>query len=183
MKKRVSKVTFDLISLFQTVSMTLVSVDTVSIEKDKNNLEGMINTLDKDLKNADKKDWKIVFGHYPCHSGGRYSGYDILQKKVEPIMKKHSVDFYLSGHDHNLQHWVTKDNSRGVEHITTGAGGANRYSKKDRNVRKNEAKGMELKFFEEQYGFTYFVVNKGEISVYFVNSNGEVIHHFTRERH
>ena len=162
--------------------MTFVSVDTVSIEKDKNNPEGMINTLDKDLKNADKKDWKIVFGHYPCHSGGRYSGYDILQEKVEPIMKKHKVDFYLSGHDHNLQHWVTKDNSRGVEHITTGAEGANIYSKKDRNVRKNEAKGMELKFFEEQYGFTYFVVNKDEISVYFVNSNGEVIHHFTRER-
>ena len=41
--------------------------------------------------------------------------------------------------------------------ITTGVGGANRYSKKDRNVKKNEAKGIELKVFEEQYGFTYFV--------------------------
>jgi hypothetical protein len=166
--------------------MTFVSVDTISIEKDENNAEGMINTMDKDLKNADKKDWKIVFGHYPCHSGGCYSvylpSYNILQEKVEPVMKKQKADFYLSGHDHNLQHWVTKDNSRGVEHITTGAGGANRYSKKDRNVRKNEAKGVELKFFEEQYGFTYFVVNKDEISVYFVNSNREVIHHFTRER-
>ena len=164
--------------------MTLVSVDTVSIEKDKNNLEGMINTLDKDLKNADKKDWKIVFGHYPCHSGGCYSvylpSYNILQEKVEPVMKKQKADFYLSGHDHNLQHWVTKGNSRGVKHITTGA--VIRSSKKDQNVRKNEAKGVELKFFEEQYGFTYFVVNKDEISVYFVNSNREVIHHFTRER-
>ena len=42
---------------------------------------------------------------------------------------------------------------------------------------------MELKFFEEQYGFKYFVVKKDEISLYFVNSNGEVIYHFTRERH
>ena len=58
-----------------------------------------------------------------------------------------------------------------MEHITTGAGGVNRYSKMDRNVKKNEAKGMELKVFEEQYGFTYFVVSKDEISVYFVNSN------------
>ena len=171
------------ISLFQTVSMTFVSVDTVSIEKNKNNPNRMINTLDKDLKNADKKDWKIVFGHYPCHSGGRYSGYDILQEKIEPRMKKYSVDFYISGHDHNLQHWVTKGNSGGVEHITTGAGGANKYSIKNKNVRKNEAKGMELKFFEEQYGFTYFVVNKDVMFVYFVNSNGEVIHHFTREKH
>ena len=45
-----------------------------------------------------------------------------------------------------------------MEHITTGAGGVNRYSKMDRNVKKNEAKGMELKVFEEQYGFTIHIL-------------------------
>ena len=33
-----------------------------------------------------------------------------VQEKVEPIMKKSNIDFYLSGHDHNLQHWVSKGN-------------------------------------------------------------------------
>ena len=82
----------------------------------------MINLLKNDLKNAAKGDWKIVFGHYPCHSGGHYSGSTVLQEKVLPIMKTHNVDFYLTGHDHNQQHWVTKGDPRGIEHITTGEG-------------------------------------------------------------
>ena len=69
------------------MTATFVSIDTISIEKDKNNAGGMINLLNNDLKNAGKDDWKIVFGHYPCHSGGHYGGSDVLQEKVLPIMK------------------------------------------------------------------------------------------------
>ena len=165
------------------MSATFVSIDTISIEKDKNDASGMINLLKSDLKNAAEGDWKIVFGHYPCHSGGHYSGSTVLQEKVLPIMKMHNVDFYLTGHDHNQQHWVTKGYPRGIEHITTGAGGESEYSQYGHNVRKNEKKGMELEFFDKQYGFSYFVVGKDKITVQFVNDNGQVIHQFTRNKY
>ena len=46
---------------------------------------------------------------------------------VWPVMKRHGVDYYLAGHDHNLQHWVEKDNPHGgVEHVISGAGGKSR---------------------------------------------------------
>ena len=169
--------------MFQFVSATFVSIDTVSIEKDYNDAEGMLNLLNNNLKNAGEEDWKIVFGHYPCYSGGNYAGSEILQEKVLPIMEANNVDFYLSGHDHNQQHWVTKGNSRGIEHITTGAGGKSLYSQDNENVRKNERKGMELEFFDKQYGFSYFKVDKDKITVQFVNSNGQVLHQITRNKY
>ena len=99
-----------------------------------------------------------------------------------PIMKSHNVDFYLTGHDHNLQHWITRGDPSGLEHITTGAGGESEYHKYDHNVEKNEAMGMDLEFFDYHYGFTYVVVGQDKITVKFVNVDHEVIHEFTRFR-
>ena len=82
-----------------------MSIDTISITDDKNDADRMIGLLDSTLRDAPESDWKIVFGHFPCHSGGHYGGSKEIREKVLPIMKEHKVDMYLAGHDHNLQHW------------------------------------------------------------------------------
>ena len=105
---------------FQATSAMFVSIDTVSIEDNKNGAFGMKELLDSELAKADSDAWKIVFGHYPCHSGGHYGGSKEIQEQVLPIMKAHDVDFYLTGHDHNLQHWTTRNNPSGIDHIITG---------------------------------------------------------------
>ena len=61
--------------------------------------------------------------------------------------------------------------------------GESEYSQYGHNVRKNEKKGMELEFFDKQYGFSYFVVSKDKITVQFVNDKGQVIHQFTRNKY
>ena len=97
-----------------------VSVDTVSIDENKNEAEAMKELLDNELSTARDDEWKIVFGHFPCHSGGGYSGYQSMREQILPIMSAHNVDFYLSGHDHNLQHWRTRGAPADVDHIITG---------------------------------------------------------------
>ena len=97
-----------------------VSIDTVSIDDGKNGALGMLELLDSELGKAGDDAWKIVFGHYPCHSGGHYGGVSSIQEQVLPIMKAHNVDFYITGHDHNQQHWTTRGNSAGIDHIVTG---------------------------------------------------------------
>ena len=97
-----------------------VSVDTVSIDKNKNEAEAMKELLDNELSTARDDEWKIVFGHFPCHSGGGYSGYQSMREQILPIMSAHNVDFYLSGHDHNLQHWRTRGVPADIDHIITG---------------------------------------------------------------
>ena len=112
-------------------------------------------------------------------------------------MNAQNVDFYLSGHDHNIQHWSTRDNPSAPDHIVTGphfegifkrvlirlssgAGGQNAYGKTDEYVAENEALGMNLDFFTKHYGFTFFSVSKTEITVSFVGVDGSVLYQYTR---
>ena len=48
--------------------------------------------------------------------------------------------------------------------------------------RENEKLGMELKFFEADYGFAYFVATKEEMRVQLVNIYGEVIYESVRQK-
>ena len=93
---------------FKATSLTLVSIDSISLESNVNNAAGMLLTLQDELQNAGADDWKIVFSHFPCHSGGHYAGSSTMRNEVLPIMQHYKVDFYLTGHDHNQQHWVTR---------------------------------------------------------------------------
>ena len=108
-------------TVFKATSAMFVSIDTVSIEDNKNGALGMKELLDSELAKAGSDAWKVVFGHFPCHSGGHYGGNEAIQEQVLPIMKRHNVDVYLTGHDHNLQHWTTRGNPSGIDHIVTGA--------------------------------------------------------------
>lgn len=46
---------------------------------------------------------KIICGHYPIISKGRYKWNKVLSDKLLPLISKHKVKYYVSGHDHNLQ--------------------------------------------------------------------------------
>jgi len=168
------------------VSMTIVSIDTESIESDKNDPQSMITLLDEELKNAGKEDWKIVFAHHPIYSGGHHYGSEIIEERILSIMKNYDVDFYLSGHDHNLQHWVQQGGVRGIDHVTSGAGGKSEYDIEGGHLAESEERGGELRFFDKHYGFVYFVVSQDEINVQFVNDASghfQVLYEFTRSRY
>ena len=78
----------------------------MSIDKEKHNDKEILDTLQRELKKADASgDWKIVFAHYPAFSGGHYDGWKSTRDRVLPILKEHNVDLYITGHDHNMQHW------------------------------------------------------------------------------
>ena len=166
----------------QETTVKFVSIDTVSIDDDKNGAAGMIELLRDELESADDDGWKIVFGHFPVHSGGHYGGSDTLREKVLPIMKGNNVDFYMSGHDHNQQHWVEKDHPTRLEHIITGAGGKSRYHQHDDTTQENLDLGMELKHFFVGYGFAHFSVSKDQIRVRFVDIDGNVAHESIRHK-
>jgi len=161
-------------------SAMFVLVDTVSIRDDKNEAAAMKELFESELVAAQDNDWKIAIGHFPCHSGGGYAGIASTQDEIEPILNAQNVDFYLSGHDHNLQHWSTRGDPSAPDHIVTGAGGQNAYGKSDSHVAENEAKGMNLEYFTQHYGFTFFSVSKTEMTVSFVGADGTVIYQFTR---
>ena len=63
--------------------------------------------------------WKVVVGHHTIYSGGSGHG-DTREAKelLVPIFRKHGVQAYINGHDHDLQH-IRRD---GIDYVCCGAG-------------------------------------------------------------
>ncbi len=66
----------------------------------KNQIDWFKNELNKDLK---KK--KIVFGHYPVITNGRYvNQVDKIYNDLIDVFKEYNINIYISGHEHNIQY-------------------------------------------------------------------------------
>ena len=124
-----------------------------------------------------------------------------------PIIEKHNVDIYVTGHDHNLQHWATNTKhgigmllhliyhdlkaiiplhflkilyNFGIDHLVIGAGGADLYRENNEYVEMNEKLGMKLKYFGEEFGFGYFSVDKSSLTVQYIGENGNVLYEYSK---
>ncbi|MBW4637008.1 MAG: metallophosphoesterase [Gloeocapsa sp. UFS-A4-WI-NPMV-4B04] len=74
--------------------------------------------LDQELSRSDAP-WKIVFGHHQIYSSGNYGLNQPLNKVLTPIFKKHGVQLYINGHDHNYERTRSIN---GTTYLICGAG-------------------------------------------------------------
>lgn len=56
-----------------------------------------------DQLSRSKLKWKILVGHYPVVSGGKHGISTELFEFIHFICKKFHIDYYISGHEHNVQ--------------------------------------------------------------------------------
>lgn len=47
--------------------------------------------------------WKIVVGHHPVYDAGEYGDNKRMVARVLPVMERHGVHIYMSGHEHQTQ--------------------------------------------------------------------------------
>ncbi len=72
---------------------------------------------------ASKAPWKIVIGHHPIYSAGTGHGNQPeLIATLLPVLQKHKVQVYFSGHDHDLEHLKAE----GIDLFISGGGSENR---------------------------------------------------------
>jgi len=80
--------------------------------------------LVNDLQTTDKQ-WKILLMHKPGWSaGGGHSNNTYVQIYIQPLCLEYNIPFVITGHNHYYARAVVN----GVEHITTGGGGAPLYT-------------------------------------------------------
>jgi hypothetical protein len=79
--------------------------------------------LENDLAASDKP-WKFIFLHKPGWSAGGHSNEYDVQYHIQPLCETYGVQFVINGHNHYYSRAVVN----GVQHITTGGGGAPLYS-------------------------------------------------------
>ena len=116
------------------------------------------NWLESKLK-ASSSLWKVVYGHHPVFSHGTHGDSPELKEKLLPLLKNR-VDFYISGHDHDLQYLL--DEGR-PQFIVSGATGQPRESKR----------GEKSIFSSHDVGFAYFHFTPTEGKVSFLKASGE----------
>jgi hypothetical protein len=164
-------------------TMRLVFIDTTPLiekyRKDsltypdayKQNDEAQLQFIDSVLATSNET-WKVVIGHHPVYAFTKKNESERLdmQKRVDPLLRKHKVDFYFNGHIHNFQH-IKMPNSP-VDYITnSSASGA-------RDVEKTTG----TQFCSNLSGFAVCSVSDTNFTVNFMDKNGESIYTYTKSK-
>lgn len=125
--------------------------------------------FEKQLQSKDNAGWTIATAHHPLFTAGQHGDTKKIIADWGPILKKGELDFFMCGHDHDLQHiempgWSTT-------FLLAGGGGA-----KIRPMKRND-RGP---FTRSLYGFLHLKVTAETATGTFVTKDGEIPHQFTR---
>ena len=77
------------------------------------------NWLENDLAMTTKP-WKIIVFHEPGWSAGGHANNTVVQDDIQPLCETYGVDIVFAGHNH----YYARADVNGIQHITTGGGGA-----------------------------------------------------------
>jgi tartrate-resistant acid phosphatase type 5 len=116
-----------------------------------------------------KEQWKLVFGHHSIYSANLNEGNSSeLIQRIKPILEKYKVQFYISGHDRDLQH--LKEIGGKLDYMVCGTGGESQSS---------VTKEMSL-FSKSASAFSSVTFHGDSIRYAFINSTGKPEYSFER---
>jgi 3',5'-cyclic AMP phosphodiesterase CpdA len=130
-----------------------------------------LHFIDSVLSNSTEK-WKVVIGHHPVYAqtSKNIDERTDMQKRVDPILRKNKVDFYICGHIHNFQHIQKSDSP--VDYFV------NSSASRSRPVEAIEG----TKFCNGNTGFAICSVTNNSLSIAFLNALGETIYSYNKEK-
>jgi tartrate-resistant acid phosphatase type 5 len=115
--------------------------------------------------------WTMCVAHHPLFSNGLASDNGILQRDWGALFQKYNVDFYLCGHEHNLQHIEVAGWKPSF--ILAGGGGAHSHP----IVHDNRGP-----FSRSIYGFVHFDFTPEKAIVHYIGADGQPVHVFERTK-
>lgn len=118
------------------------------------------------------EDWVIVIGHHPIYAetGKDTSERADMQKRVDPILRKHNVDIYACGHIHNFQHIRMPDSD--IDYVVNSSGSLARSA--------NAIEGTQ--FCSPEEGFSLIAADKKELDLTMIDKTGTPIYTIKRTK-
>lgn len=140
-------------------------------DANRQDVDAQLQWLDNELSRDDNADWTIVAGHHPVYAQTpkQSSEREDMQRKVDPILRKHKVDMYICGHIHNFQH-ISKN---GIDYVVNTSGSLSRpeVTPTDGTV-----------FCSGVPGFSVLTATKEGLKLSLIDNNGNVVHQVTRSK-
>lgn len=137
----------------------------------RQDVDAQLQWLDRELSRDDNADWTIVAGHHPVYAQTPKQSTERtdMQKKVDPILRKHKVDMYVCGHIHNFQH-IRKN---GIDYVVNTSGSLSRPDVKatDGTV-----------FCSGVPGFSVVTATPKALTLSMIDNHGNVIHQVSRSK-
>lgn len=127
--------------------------------------------------------WTLVFGHHSLFSNGPHGDTAGLVRLYWDWFLGDKVDFYLSGHNHGLEHLNRP--GHGTEFIVSGAGGGDYQwaGRKAPGAQAAPETSAAHSFFRYQGGgFAHLEVAADQVRVGYYDSAGQQIYAFTRTK-
>ena len=131
-----------------------------------------LSWLEEELSGA-KEDWVVVVGHHPiyAHTTKSESERKDMQKRVDPILRRHNVDMYICGHIHNFQH--IKPQGTSIDYVVNSAG----------SLARSKVEAIEGTVFASgEAGFSILSFTKDELCLDLINGKGKTIHSVKRTK-
>ena len=113
-----------------------------------------------------KAEWKIMIGHQPLYSVGSHGSSAELINRFKPLLLQTGTQFYISGHDHNLQH--IKLPQEPVHYLVSGGGGRGLYALRNRDI--------ETQFAVSSHGFLLMTLYADRANFYFYSEQGNLLY-------
>jgi hypothetical protein len=109
--------------------------------------------------------------HHPVYTNGGHGDHLVLIRDWDWRFRKHKVDLYLAGHDHDLQHLEFEDHP--TSFFYSGGGGADLGNLKIDPAQRGP-------YAQKVYGFSHLSVTRKQMTLRHLDSNGRTLHAFTK---
>ena len=120
--------------------------------------------------NVSTEKWKVVIGHHPVYANTTKNENERtdMQANLDPILRKHKVDFYICGHIHNFQHIQQKNSP--VDYFVNSSASLSRPVESTTGTL----------FTSDKSGFSICKATSTSLSISFINALGESIYTYKK---
>jgi len=154
----------------ETPIITILMLDSNKSRMSDEMWAGQMRWITEQLSSPRNAKWTIAVAHHPLFSNGAHGDNGVLQREWAALFAETSLDMYVCGHDHDLQHLELENYP--VTLMLCGGGGA--------TIRKmvGNKRGP---FSKMSYGFAHLTITDDLLRVRLLNEKLDVLHEFTRD--